>query len=396
MEFEESIGSIFYMFLFAVFLTVAGSQSKLFQTTVTGLDTLSEFQTDLINDFTYSPCFVAKNKQGNNIHGVFDTDLLDDHTTRKKISEIVTNPPMSLDYPINYAPTTSNCLNTKDNYYYYEIRENATQKTIWLFGNGSRLGFTYDKTWTHGKKPITIKRDDITSSGIIIYGFSKNPPKAGSPFSITTIGIVAPTNCESSGGITCAIGERCDGGSSSNIYSLPITIPIAPTLTTEDSKSLDDYTIYRPDGPGTATYAKCSNNQNSPDVFGFFKKELIGTSAFGPKLDELKLLTTGRAFYMYYEDGTDKDNNNICFTNPTEYYTLESDNSLKNSGINIPAGAYYCNEHNMVIAKTCTNGCSTTNPGYCNEAPPSTTTTPTLPTTGGITLLCCFDGGTCI
>ena len=102
---------------------------------------------------------------------------------------------------------------------------------------------------------------------------------------------------------------------------------------------------------------------------------------------------------MYYKDGTNNDNNNICFTNPTEYYTLESDNSLKNTGITIPAGAYYCNENNIVTTKTCSHGCSPTNPGYCAGAPSSTTTPPTppqSPPTGGITLLCCFDEGTCV
>ena len=383
MELEDAIASLWYIFLFAMFLFICVSQSQWLKTTIIGLDTLSEFQTDLVNDFIYSPCFIAKNKQGNNLHGVFDADLLDSRTTKKTFSEIIDLPKTTADFTINYAPTITNCVNTKNNYYFYEVREKIGSKTNWVFGNGSILGFTYDKTWTLNKKPISIKRGNTISSGTIIYGFSKNPPKFGIPLTSNL------KTCEGLGGTICEIGETCDGGESYDLYKLNIKIPVATKLTKEDSKSLDDYDLYRPDGTGTSTYAKCSNDENSPNVFGFFKNELISISAFGPKLGEINLFG-GRAFYMYYKDGTDTDNNNICFTNPTEYYILESNNALTSTGLKIPAGAYYCNEHNMVTTKTCKNGCSSTNPGYCASAAQNPAPKPS--TSGGMTQICCTKG----
>ena len=209
MELEESVASIWYIFLFAVFLTIIWSQSEGFKTTITGLETLSEFQTDMVNDFIYSPCFIAKNKQGNNLHGVFDADLLDSHTEQKLLSEIISLPAGQTDYTINYAPTVTNCTNTKDTYYFYEIREKENPNARWIFGNSSKLGFLFDeKTWTHNKKPISIKRGDTISSGVIVYGFSKNPPKPGLAF------VMAPTTtelCENLGGTVCDWGKSCNG-----------------------------------------------------------------------------------------------------------------------------------------------------------------------------------------
>ncbi|NOR85591.1 hypothetical protein GQ473_05735 [archaeon] len=227
MELEESVATIFYIFLFAAFITITHSQSDWFKTTVTGLDTLSEFQTDLVNDFVYSSCFIATNNQGNNIHGVFDTDLLDKHTEKKLISEIIELAPLSTDYTIHYAPTVDDCVNTKDNFYFYEVREKEGPKTQWIFGSSEKLGFGYDKkTWTFGKKPISIKRGNIISSGIIRYGFSKNPPKAG-------IAFVAPKTtteiCNDLGGIKCDPWKKCIGDDVSYFEMWPSGV-LGPTL----------------------------------------------------------------------------------------------------------------------------------------------------------------------
>ena len=210
MELEETVASIFYIFLFAAFLTMVWAQSSWFKTTITGLDTLNEYKIDLVNDFTYSSCFVAKNRQGNDLLGVFDVELLNSKTEKKKLSSI-SGKQTNSDSDVRHTPSIDDCINTNDNYYYYEVWEKTTPNNYWLFGNSTLQGYILDYTWTEGYKPISIKRDNTISIGLIKYGFSKNPAKNGATISSAITVKSMKTACDYKGGIVCALGETCEG-----------------------------------------------------------------------------------------------------------------------------------------------------------------------------------------
>ena len=167
MELNETAAALIYVLFFAAFLTIVLAQNMWFKVTVTGLDTLSELEVNLANEFFQSPCFTAKDEYGGLLLNTLSATALDEATTPQDMP--TTKAP---DEEIYYAETISkDCVDTKEYYYYIEIYEPESPNHRWIFGTSPRLLYLIPSKWTTGKKVALLKRGSNTVAVNVLYGF---------------------------------------------------------------------------------------------------------------------------------------------------------------------------------------------------------------------------------
>ncbi len=172
MEINEAVSSLMYIIFFAGFLTIVFAQNIWFNTTVTGLDVVGDFEIDLANEFIQSPCFIAKDAQGLTRLNTLDADALDDATN----AITITNRD-SVTYDTNHAELLDKiCLDTKEYYYYIEIYDSGEPTPQWIFGNSSELYYVFPEGWFGETRTALIKKGKITTPAIIKYGFGTRKP----------------------------------------------------------------------------------------------------------------------------------------------------------------------------------------------------------------------------